>query len=263
MDPRQPNPKTQEPSERHIKQSQRLAIIARRVVNFAKVHRRVAAVTGALIVFLTFVVKDAVREQVKDLVDSLQSAEDVFEIRAQHEVTVALLNGIGQRVQLIWQSTPEAKEFLRKNDKSGVIHDITENADIIEQERANLDNLQRFIARLPSSETGLRAEVSEIRKRWTEHHDFYLQVIAMINQKQMSEDQEFDAMSTLGPESEDLNSAILDLSERAIAKSDTLREDAEKRLQIYTWASYVLYTVGWSLALFGRIFEVGDLPEPG
>jgi len=228
---RQPNPKTQEKSERQMKQGQRPASMARRVVNFAKVHRRVAAVTGALIVFLTFVVKDAVREQVKDLVDSLQSAEGVFEIRAQHEVTVGLLNGIGQRVQLIWHSTPAAKEFLRKYDNSGVIHDITENADIIEQERTNLDNLQRFIARLPSSETDLRAEVSEIRKRWAKHHDFHLQVIGKINQKKMSDDQEFDAMSTLGPESEDLNSAILELSERAIAKSDTLRENADKRLQ--------------------------------
>jgi len=236
--------------------------MTRRIIDYVRRHRRVLAVAGALIVFLTFIVKDAVREQVKDLVSGLQSAEDVFEIRAQHEVTVGLLNGIGQRVQLIWQSTPEGKGFLKKNDRSGVVHDITENADIIEQERANLDNLQRFIARLPKREIALQAEVAALHERWNKHHAYYLQVISDMNQKKMTEEREFDAMAALGPESEDINLAILDLSEMAVAKSDSLRESAESRLKIYTLASYVLYTFGWSLAFFGRVLEFGDIAEP-
>jgi hypothetical protein len=49
--------------------------------SFFKRHGKWVSFIGALIVFSTFVVKDAIRENLKNLVDSLASAENNFAIR--------------------------------------------------------------------------------------------------------------------------------------------------------------------------------------
>jgi hypothetical protein len=231
------------------------------VMVFLRHNRRAAAVIGAFIVFLTFVVKDAIRENVKDLVDGLQSAQDVFEIRAQHEISVSLLNGIAQRVEMIWGTTAEGLAFLRRNDQSGVIGDITANADGLQQAKANLDNLRRFIDRLPTTETAPRAAVKDLEVRWKQLDDTYLKTIAAINSKKLSEDDEFGASVDLGTARETLQLDVGNLSDDVIARSDELKERAERTLKTYTWISYFLYSIGWSLALFGRLFDLDLVAE--
>jgi hypothetical protein len=86
---------------------------------FLKRHRQSLSLVGALIVFSTFVIKDAIREEVKDTVDSLQAAEDVFVTRSENEETALTLASIDAYVEELSNKTDSALDYL-DNELSGV-----------------------------------------------------------------------------------------------------------------------------------------------
>jgi hypothetical protein len=49
--------------------------------------KRLVAVAGATIIFLTFLVNDAKRENMKELVDSIETAENAFQIQTDSRRT--------------------------------------------------------------------------------------------------------------------------------------------------------------------------------
>ena len=64
-------------------------------------------------------------------------------------------------------------------------------------------------------------------------------------------------------ESAEIADATRTLVKDLLAHAEVTQAKAERRYRICTWVSYVLYTLGWSLALLGRIFSVEGLPGLG
>jgi hypothetical protein len=67
--------------------------------SFLKKHHHLFAFVGALLVFLTFVVKEGLQERVRSVVDSLQRAEDIFTIRTDNHVNLMELRTIMAMLQ--------------------------------------------------------------------------------------------------------------------------------------------------------------------
>ena len=57
-------------------------------------------------------------------------------------------------------------------------------------------------------------------------------------------------------------SAKVDTFERGILqRASEKRDTAERRYKIFTYFSYVLYGIGWSLPLLGKLYGVGAEPQ--
>ena len=61
-----------------------------------KKHHRLISVAGALILFVTFLAKDAKRDRLKELGDSIDSAENAFIIRAENKRMYEALQTLGR-----------------------------------------------------------------------------------------------------------------------------------------------------------------------
>jgi hypothetical protein len=229
---------------------------------FLTKHKRLISLIGALIVFLTFVTKDAIREHVKDTVDSLQSAEDVFDIRSQHQNSVDMLNSISQHVDEIWKTTPGRAEYLKNDPRSDLDYDIGEIKTLILEAEANLGILGRLVERLPASELPVKKELSGVRGRYKTLNETYTKVSLGIGNRSISEDDEDGWLVPLGTDSENLLADIGGLSAKARDSCEAVKRRTEGELMVFTWVSYGLYAIGWFLTLFGRLFDSNDIiPE--
>jgi len=72
-----------------------------RIKDFVVRHHRTLTFVGALVVFVTVVVKDGLREQLKDLVSSISAAESVFAIRNDTSTTTMWLQRLQEQVDWV------------------------------------------------------------------------------------------------------------------------------------------------------------------
>jgi hypothetical protein len=52
-----------------------------------------------------------------------------------------------------------------------------------------------------------------------------------------------------------------DFSKDLLKDAKAVRDHNEKYAQLAKWIGTGLYTLGWSLTLFSRMFGLGDIPE--
>lgn len=83
-----------------------------RFVALLRKHNRVVTLVGALIVFATFVFKEALRENFKDLADSVERAEDSYDIRNEMKVT-------SDSLRAVLREETDAIRDLIKNPRAG------------------------------------------------------------------------------------------------------------------------------------------------
>jgi hypothetical protein len=78
---------------------------------FLHKHNRLLTFTGALIVFVTFLVKEGKRESLRDLGDSVDAAESVFVIRHDSLSTPVQLASVEDKINhILLASHPDPKE---------------------------------------------------------------------------------------------------------------------------------------------------------
>jgi hypothetical protein len=70
---------------------------------FFRRHNRLLTFAGALIVFVTFLVKEGKRESLKDLADSVDAAESVFVIRSDNFTTPVQLARVEDKIDKVGQ----------------------------------------------------------------------------------------------------------------------------------------------------------------
>lgn len=228
---------------------------------FVKHHSRALSIIGALIVFITFVVKDAVRDHVKEIVDSLQSAEGVFLIRADTASVAYAMSGISERVDQIWDATPDRAEYIKTNDSSRIeaFSDLQKYSQGIELLKVNLDRVSRLVHSVPKSKGSdvrtneLETFVNRFRKVNQDEKilDTKLQSDPAIGFEEAAEE-----FSTLGNDYEDLGIDLDDFSERILKEFEEVKESEERFYNVCTWVSYFLYAIGWGMTFAGKLFNV-------
>jgi hypothetical protein len=224
------------------------------------------SIVGVGIVLATFVVKDAVREDLKDFVDDLDSASGVFAIRGDFNMIAFQLRVIEQKVdhveQLTANPTKDPFTLLAVNQQAMIIREWLDAAEI------TIDNVARLSERLSAERT-----------------EFYARSLATIRGQVKVARVAFRAAGVVAATAAsrgnpDGTPALLDRTEIFRANTDAqnktttlvnatetiskaIREEAEalklqkeQRYKTLTIVSYVLFGIGWILALIGRL--IGD-----
>lgn len=208
--------------------------------------RKLLTFVGAIIVFGTFIVKDGMRERLRDATDRLTRVQDLYTIRAD----------IVQLAGKVDSITIRRSRFLNQHeypDPPPKKKDIEEAGEWIEDEvetdRLMFDNQSTLLDTLPlphRSETisemaGAQAKLDELMD--ISSKGLYGPGAAKNLLNSLDVGQQFI---------NHFNWARWNISEEATEAKET----AEHRYSLFTWASYFLYTLGWGLGLVGRLVGV-------
>lgn len=216
-------------------------------------HRRFLTFLGALIVFTTFIVKEGLREQLKDLASSIDSAESVFVIRNDGNATVRWLQRLQEQIDWIAEkiklkgTTYSGDMIERAHSSSEIIGQVHESL------TTSLDNISRLIEKIPHQEAS-KSEVEKLQKELQELRDHRTAFELAFNREPS-----MDLVWKLGAllvSTQKLSDEIRDLARDVLENAEKARVRRERVVSITTWASYALYTLGWGLGLLGRIYGV-------
>jgi hypothetical protein len=218
-------------------------------------HHRTLTLLGALIVFITFVVKDGLRERLKDLVSSIESAQNVFAIRNDTAITSTWLQRLQEQVDWVAE-----KIKLRGTSYAGDVVEQTHSSleitnEVHESLAVSLGNISSLMEKVPGQRDN-EARYEDLNKELTnlrEQHDVLAQLFVR---------QPMDIVWKIAPLLNDTQKASDEtraLAKDVLATASEARKKREKMMNFVTWLSYVLYTLGWGLGFAGRLYGVNDL----
>jgi hypothetical protein len=225
-------------------------------IRWLRRHQGILTFIGAVIVFGTFVTKDALRDHLKDLVDSIERSEGIYVVRSD-------IHGLETHLQkmerdMIALRTPEGPhpELGRSLEREGNVIMLLQEID--RNQSIALANCAVLAENFPK---GLREEIGGM-------------IQALAKQQRELRDRVNPNVIILGPEAGrdhtktldkyHLDAVLLDLSigelvSRELVMANSIRDKTQNRYTFASWASYFLYTLGWGLGLAGRLVGAGDV----
>jgi hypothetical protein len=232
------------------------AISVKKKGTFFKKRARLISFAGALVVFLTFMVRDAMKDKLKDLVDASVSARSEFFRDEQLIETPAAFDRVewaleALRLQLTKDKhvegtlTAEQQEWRLTQQRLNRISELEDAilgfmSAVPDGDRAKQAAIQSELAHLENRTTALMKEVKE-------GHELVVDSTA------------YGGHTTPDELSRKIKQECEKLMEDALSYSEEVTERKKHELTICTWASYGLYALGWGLALAGRLFGVEGL----
>lgn len=208
-----------------------------RVATWIKEHDRPFVVIGALILIATFVIKDAIKDHLKDVVNAVTAAQQLYSIRTDiHNIEFELQGEIDQ----IANHPLSQHELMAKS------------ADLFSSNaRSAIDRTSDLVGSLKAAaQESIQTSIDQFNAHYKQFSD---ELTAFNNNP--------DAVS-----GGKLIGTALDLDKKALAiEADVLNKAHQRESEdehfygIATWISYVLYVIGWSMAFVGRLVGV----DPG
>jgi hypothetical protein len=215
---------------------------------------------GAFIVFATFILKDGVKDNLRDTVDAFESAESVFLMRdsiGEGEVRLREMTNILRGIQEKTNSKDVGgtEEFRASQDFQRVRSLMQAQDDF----SLRMDALDQLAEKLPSNKN----RDGQIRQ----FHEFFNTLSESIlnngngleyekRPNETVEQQDFRMIRALEFETGHLEEVAHSTLDEARKKRRLL----ERRLRIVTYTSYALYGIGWGLAFIGRLWGGDDRP---
>jgi hypothetical protein len=230
-------------------------------------HNRILTFIGAFIVFATFVVKDGIREHLKDLTDSVAAAESVFLIRDENIETSRTLGNIQRQIAAITQTADNSPLYAAALDVE-IVKLYMSNTEYF------LDNIYRLISKLPDQKTPITFKNSWLsgtqrKNPWEFWRDLQNQLTQLkqsdSNVRQlMRPDHVGEEKAARAADKLFGDSVVLWIDTRAfgwlvLEEAVKMREKSEHSYEFFTNVTYVLYVFGWGLALSGRLYKVAGL----
>jgi len=234
---------------------------------------RVTAIIGAGIVLATFVVKDVMKERLKDANDSLSGAESFYLTQTynifiqddivyiKQEVDLALSTLQSQEKDQLQRS----EQLLRTksqagNDHLNVVIEYARNlASLIDKLPQETDKAKRANSLLAEC-TSLSAEVKSLLSRLPG-------LLSAINDN-LKDPQAFAGLKEFVNETEPIpvkTQRIMDeaktLTKSVVADLATKKKASEQSYQRTTVLSYVLFALGWITGLAGQLLGRGGQAE--
>jgi hypothetical protein len=211
--------------------------------------KRLVSVIGALIVFSVFVLKEGIRENAKDVRDAVSNAETVFGIRQDIRSTT--------RQILTEMRDQQYASELHANAKNGArtlaLTDAEIMVEIEIQERQilqQLDRINALLERLPKDET-LAAQVESIGRG---ARAVFEATKRLDSQTNWTSSLPASAIyTTAHARSDQSQSSVDDFAARVLTYAKDMGHSKDTTYRRVTWASYVLYTLGWALGLAGTL----------
>ena len=239
----------------------------RKLNRFLHRQKQLLTVIGALIVFLTFIVNEVLRERLRDVATSITSAQNLLAIhddirgtRHQLQSILVMLNSKHPQSE----KTRVASYYLFMSEKFGFLNDAVRNGS------TNLDRLSPLIRAIPDNGR-IEVEVKSLKQEGQTLSKKVNEIWANIYPPPPASDPGFVITRSL-TELEEFNKHLDECFEpignwtikanrmvgEILTKAEQTRDQAERNYKIYTRASYFLYTLGWILALIGKLGSVDE-----
>ena len=229
-------------------------------------NRKVLGILSAFVVFATFIAKDMIRETIKDQIDSIQSAENVFFSRAGEQS--ALETAVSQLKQSF-----EANHYYPEKELRERYNALFSDRRL--QGFVQVDRFQRFeesldflVEHLPPPPDSVRKEQKQFNDANARLKKAYNRLIELDDElsKLPKESQHFrgtlfdedDVSGIVAVMPVDVGLAAIRASRAAIKFGD----ESKKRLERYNtaafWISCALYILGWGIGLVSQIVGAGS-----
>jgi hypothetical protein len=233
--------------------------------------RRVLPLVAAGLALITFVVKDAVREDLRDVVDAVSRADDLSLVRMDLAQSQTLLSNL--RLELNSMEVSQAKlgppGFQRVDDRERAFHEQMEVRESL------VDSSKRLISALPREVAEqFDPQIPPIRDRltvgwstWKTLHDRLTSSEHVGNQPSspptpaeakgvIDADQALEQVFSLA------FSETQTLMKSAIKSADEVKEAEQRAYNKWTYVSWVLFGLAWVLGVIGR-FTGADAAAAG
>jgi hypothetical protein len=247
-----------------------------RVRQFFVAHKRWFSFIGAVVVFATFVSKEVLRDNLKDLVGALENAQTLFELRGDNASLRTQIFDLQVRILDIYDKIVTSKprsDFARDVGQNlGGIYEVDEELRLVEPTLANTAEL---VGKLPPSDERAKA-LNRCREELKQAHDASAEAKSTVQNLSASRkflphpppftnDEQGQLASSVGKAANASRAVWQDVEESTLKIFEEARQYKEKKERQYkhwTLATYVLYTLGWTLGLLGSLYGVSGEGNP-
>jgi hypothetical protein len=234
---------------------------------------KIVSFIGAGVVLATFVVKDVMKENLKDVNDSLGSAQNFYLSQTYNIFIQDDLSYIKQEVDLALSAlqSSEKNQFERResvlrasaqagNDHLNVVIEYVRNLasliDKLQNETDKRDQVRILLVRCAQ----LSIEIKSLQNRIP-------QIFSLINHN--SEDPQALARLTeftkdtepIPGKTQSIMEEATKLTQSVVSDLAARKEETERNYERTTNLSYVLFALGWIIGLAGQLLGVGGQAE--
>jgi len=222
---------------------------------------------GALIVFATFIVRDVKRDHVRDVADSIRAAQGIFSVRREIESVQEQLTAATDDIGKI-----EADPRLKQHPDLNIISRIPRAAASAQSVAESIDNMDVLLEELPEAEE-TKGKIPQLLQEAAWAFQPMLGVITLIEAAKGTTPGAEEWVTTMKTMLSSLSEAEKRLSQVSkdissfspvlLEAETTALRNAKRSYDFYNRLTYVLYPLGWVLALFGRLHEAEVPTEAG
>jgi hypothetical protein len=221
--------------------------------SFFTKNNKLISLIGALIVFSTFLVKDELREHARDLSSSIDAAESTFKIRSDEAKLITTVANLRPHYSISRKEPsqyPDAEDY----EKIRALFDECDN----EETQRSLERGLRLSELIPDAGVtqrrweALQEDSDSVDKAADIECDFFP---GMCDDKpRLSKIALEEKVETLCNKRFALAGSVGKLMSQVVKNAHDIRIRNERRDKTYDWLSIFLYTLGWGLALVGRLY---------
>jgi hypothetical protein len=245
---------------------QRVKAFGKRAKVFIKDPKHWFPFIGAVVVFATFIVKEGVRDNLKDVVSSFENAQTTFTLRDQNVRMTTMMTEIRTHVvALNDKSLPKMPVGVwRASQAYAGVEQTRETVELLGQ---SLETITPLAQKLPKDEER-DTELVECMKLLAQTRDDYLKTETVLkdiltraqsSKRDLTKEDEQRASSAAGAYiavEQQAAVRIAALESGVLSEAPKYREEQEHRYAWWNKASYYLYSLGWGLGLVGKVYGV-------
>lgn len=204
---------------------------------------------GASIALITFVVKDEIRQDLKDLADSIDVAESIFMVRSDSREVIV-------QVAYLQQFLKEKPSWTGLASSDAYYRSLT----------SQLDSSLHLLAKVPHGEELDREAIDLMAKRNKWINDSLLPMAPLskgpVVRDKAAEKAEKVRRQKLWGDAFLLDGQVQSFGASVVDVARRVEAHEEHLYRISTYASYALYSLGWLVGLIGTLFGGEDLRAP-
>jgi hypothetical protein len=225
----------------------------------SKKRSRLLSLLGAVIVFVTFVANEGLREKLKDSLDSVSEGVSMFLLRADNNLLAGQLEAIRQDTLAPLREKPGAQVSDKQVvDFMGRLH--VRLRERMEGINTSLDNASRLLRSMNKADndladlqvrfTALNASLGQLETVWLND------VHAEARHEPIPSGDPVKLLSFVDAslEAGSLEIDVHRLANRLLTTADGWREVQAKKYDRAKWVSYLLYVTGWGVGLVGTLY---------
>jgi len=235
----------------------------------------IVALTGAAVIFVTFLVKDARRDKLKELVDSVDAAENAFIIRMGNRQTLAEIKRFERQFQ---EFREHPTRPLRHNSSGGggSSYDFGDDTQVNfnglytvrAEELSNedlLDNIVRLANKLPKGEgerkrlQSIQDDTKEFWTKWYAAFDESFKVNSLPREQRSDAPKQANEHIYSAVTIEETVARMLEsITDNVFQEAERERERAEADYAVWNVITYFFYGVGFIIGVIGILMGSGE-----